>query len=66
MEVVIPLEAGLLTMRSDLVDQGHNDEALLAELDLADERRELALVKLASYQQQLAKHYHKMVNPRRS
>ena len=65
MEAVIPLEAGLPIMRSDLVDQGHNDGALLAELDLTDERRELALVKLASYQQQLARHYHKRVNPRR-
>lgn len=65
MEEVIPLEAGLPTMRSDLVEQGQNDETLLAELDLANERREFALVKLTSGQQQLAKHYHKRVNPRR-
>lgn len=63
-EAIIPLEAGLPTMRSTLVDKGQNDAALLAELDLADECRELALVKLASYQQQLAKLYNKKVNPR--
>lgn len=65
MEAIIPLEAGLPTMRSDLVEQGQNNEALLAELDLADERRESSMIKLASYQQQLARQYHKRVNPRR-
>ena len=56
MEAIIPLEAGLPTMRSTLVDQGQNDTALLTELNLAEERRELALVKLEDYQQQLEKH----------
>jgi len=49
MEAIIPLEVGLPTMRSTLVDQGQSDAALLAELDLAEERRDLALVKLAGY-----------------
>jgi transposase InsO family protein len=62
-EAVIPLEVGLPTNRTALVESGGNDRALEIELDLAEERRERALVHLASYQEQLMKSYNKNVHP---
>ena len=52
MEAVIPLEVGLPTIRSENFDPDLNREAIALELDLADERRERALVHIASYQQE--------------
>jgi hypothetical protein len=63
-EAVIPLEVGLPTNRTALVESGGNDRALEIELDLAEEMRERALVHLASYQEQLMKSYNKNVHPR--
>ena len=64
-EAVIPLEVGLPTLRSELFDQGLNEVNLAKQLDLAEERREIAAVRLAAYQQQLAKTYNKGVRERR-
>ena len=49
-EVVIPLETGLPTMRTDQFDSSKNEQLLSDSLDLAEERREVATVKLAQYQ----------------
>ncbi|XXG88386.1 hypothetical protein AAC387_Pa12g0600 [Persea americana] len=57
MEAVIPLEIGLPTLRSELCDQGLNDLNVAQELDFAEERREVAAIRLATYQQQLARGY---------
>ena len=64
MEVVIPLEVGLPTIRSENFDPDLNGEAIALELDLAEERRERALVHIASYQQELSRKYNKTVHPR--
>ena len=64
MEVVIPLEIGLPTIRSENFDPELNEEAIALELDLAEERRERALVHIASYQQELSRNYNKTVHPR--
>ncbi|XXG89014.1 hypothetical protein AAC387_Pa12g1118 [Persea americana] len=64
MEAVIPLEAGLPTLRSELYDQGLNDLNLARELDLAEKRREAAAIRLAAYQQQLARGYNRKVRER--
>ena len=64
MEIVIPLEVGLPTLRSELCDQGLNDVNLARELDLAEERRKAAAIRLAAYQQQLAKGYSRKVKER--
>ena len=64
MEVVIPLEAGLPTIRSENFDPDLNGEAIALELDLAEERRERALGRIASYQQELSRKYNKTVHPR--
>ena len=50
MEAVIPLEVGLSTIRSKNFDPDLNGEAITLELDLAEERRDRALVHIASYQ----------------
>lgn len=63
-EAVIPLEVGLPTNRTILVKSRGNDNALARELDLAEEKRECTLVKLASYKEQLMRSYNKKVNPR--
>ena len=49
MEVVIPLEVGLPTLRSELCDPGLNDLNLARELDFAEERREATAIRLATY-----------------
>ena len=64
MEVVIPLEVGLPTIRSENFDLDLTGEAIALELDLAEERRERALVHIASYQQELSRKYNKTVHPR--
>ena len=45
-EAVIPLETGIPTIRTSLVEQGGNHAALEVQQDLAEERRERALVRL--------------------
>ena len=65
MEAVIPLEVGLPTLRSELCDQGLNNLNVARELDLAEERREAAAIRLAAYQQQLARGYNPKVRERR-
>ena len=50
-EVVIPMEIGLPTLRSAIVDTpAVNQTQLLLNLDLAEETRQIGQVKLASYQ----------------
>lgn len=43
----------------------YNDEALRLNLDLLEEGRELALVRLAIYQRRTTRHYNRDVNLRR-
>ncbi|KAJ8616751.1 hypothetical protein MRB53_036123 [Persea americana] len=65
MEAVIPLEVGLPTLRLELYDQGLNDLNVARELDFAEERKETAAIRLAAYQQQLARGYNQKVRARR-
>ncbi|XP_028103885.1 uncharacterized protein LOC114302960 [Camellia sinensis] len=64
MEAVIPLEIGMPTIRSKSFQPDLNEEAVALELDLAEERREWALIHIAAYQQELSKKYNKAVHPR--
>ena len=63
-EAVIPLEVGLPTLRSKEYDQENNELMLAKDLDLAQERRDLAMIRLASYQGDLKKRYGKSVSER--
>jgi hypothetical protein len=62
-EAVIPLEIGLPTLKTSEWEPTRNDLAQSQALDLLEERREQAMIRLASYQQQL-KGYNKNVRPR--
>ena len=62
--MVIPLEAGFLTLRTDQFSVEENDHLLSVSLELIDERRELALVKMAHYHQKLRQGYDKRVKGR--
>jgi hypothetical protein len=63
-EAVIPLEIGLPTIRTEYYDPITNERSLATDLDLAEERRDSALIHLAAYQNGLRRIYEKRVNPR--
>ena len=46
-KVMIPLEVGLPTLRSEEYDQEDNELILAKDLDLAQERKDLAMIRLA-------------------
>ena len=56
-ERVIPLETGFPTLRTSSFAPGGNDGLLEKSLDLIEERRENAIVQLASYQHKLKQKY---------
>ena len=56
-EVVIPIEANFLTLRTSSFTSDSNDELLGKNLDLIDERREKVMVQLAYYHQKLKQGY---------
>uniref|UniRef100_A0A2N9HIN5 Integrase catalytic domain-containing protein n=1 Tax=Fagus sylvatica TaxID=28930 RepID=A0A2N9HIN5_FAGSY len=58
---VIPLEISLPTLRTLEWEPTRNNLAQSQALDLLEERREQAMIRLASYQQQLKKGYNKNV-----
>ena len=61
---VIPLETSFPTLRTDQFSVEENDHLLSASLELIDERREVAMVKMAHYQQKLKKGYNKIIKAR--
>ena len=56
-EAVIPLEFGFPTTRTSSFNPKDNDEQLIRNLDLIEEKRENAMVQLAYYQQKLKQRY---------
>jgi len=64
-EAVIPTEMVIPTARSSLRDPESNPEALCQELDTVDESRDAAKLRMAAYQQRLAKSYNKNLRTRR-
>ena len=56
-EAVIPLETGFPTLRTDAFTLDSNDKLLGKSLDLIEERRESAMVRLAYYQHKLKQGY---------
>ena len=63
-EAVIPLESRFLTLKTDQFNVEENHHLLLDSLDLVEERREVAMVKMAYYQQKLKQWYDKGVKSR--
>ena len=63
-EAVIPLEIGMPTIRTTEFDVQTNEDNLHKDLDLMEERRDLAMVRLAAYQQRMKKEHNKNVKTR--
>jgi ribonuclease HI len=63
-EAVIPLEIGMPTVRTTEFAIQTNEERLCKDLDLVEEKRDLAVVRLAAYQQQMKREHNKNVKPR--
>ena len=61
-EAVIPIEVGLPTIRIDTPDS-ENAELIVRELDASDELREVAIIRITSYQRRLANSYNRRVKP---
>ena len=56
-EAVIPVETGFPTLRTLSFNSNNNDELLERSLDLIEERRESAMIRLAYYQHKLKQGY---------
>ena len=63
MEVIIPMEIGMPSIRTDVPEQGNTD-LMVKDLDTLDKLRESATIRIAFYQHRLAKSYNKRVKPR--
>ncbi|GKD89152.1 reverse transcriptase domain-containing protein [Tanacetum coccineum] len=60
-EAVIPAEIGMPTHKTSNVNEKTNDQELRLNVDLLDERREIAAIREARYKQQVEKYYNKKV-----
>ncbi|GJX66619.1 reverse transcriptase domain-containing protein [Tanacetum coccineum] len=60
-EAVIPVEIGMPSIRRAKVNQAKNDEALLLNLDILEERREKVAVREARNKAKMAKYYNSKV-----
>uniref|UniRef100_A0A2N9H2R1 Uncharacterized protein n=1 Tax=Fagus sylvatica TaxID=28930 RepID=A0A2N9H2R1_FAGSY len=63
-EAVIPLEVGLPTTRTTEFDAEQNEDNLRKDLDLVEERRDMAAIRLTSYQRQMKRGYDRNIRPR--
>ena len=63
MEAIIPTEIGMPTLRTEIPKEA-NAEVITKDLDMTDELREAAIVRIASYQQRLTNSYNMWVKPR--
>nr|GFA12522.1 reverse transcriptase domain-containing protein [Tanacetum cinerariifolium] len=61
-EAVIPTEIGIPTYRTTAVDAVNNDEELRLNLDLLEERRELAAINEARSKSKMTKYYNSWVS----
>lgn len=63
-KAIIPFEAGFPTLKTVQFQVDKNDLLHAMSLELIDERREVAMVKMAHYQQKLRQGYDKRVKAR--
>ena len=63
-EAVIPAEVNMCSARIDEFDPVQNEMMMVERLDLLEEYREAAVIRLAEYQQKLAQHYNRDVKIR--
>ena len=60
-KAIILLEIGFPTLKTDQFNAEGNDHLLSENLELIDERREVAMIKMTHYQQKLRQRYDKRV-----
>ena len=63
-EAVVPVEIGLTTLRTSTYDDQQNEEQLRLNLDLINEVRETAKVRMKRYQEKMVRHYNSKVKPK--
>ena len=63
MKGIIPTEIGMPTILTNTPEQG-NIKLMINELEIVDELREPAAIRIASYQRRLKRSYNKRVKPR--
>ena len=63
-EAIIPLKVDLPMIHTEYYDPTSNETSLATELDLAEKRRDSALIHLAAYQNGLWRTYKKRVSPK--
>ncbi|KAI5317943.1 hypothetical protein L3X38_037650 [Prunus dulcis] len=64
-EAVIPIEIGLPTVRTLVVESNDNEQQLAHNLDMLEEQQEAAALRLANYQNQAANYFNKRVRHRK-
>ncbi|XP_071739672.1 uncharacterized protein [Rutidosis leptorrhynchoides] len=62
-EAIIPAKINVPTMRIDSFDESRNSKELPENLNLVEERREMAAIKEAINKQRIASYYNKRVQP---
>ncbi len=55
--MVVPIEVGLMTFWTSHYDGENNEDQLLLDLDLMDEVRERAEIRMKNYQEKMAQYY---------
>ncbi|GAV60511.1 hypothetical protein CFOL_v3_04041, partial [Cephalotus follicularis] len=63
-EVMILMKIGVQSPRVVHFSEQNNEEGLRNLLDLVEELRDKATIKVAAYQQRVSRYYNKRVNPR--
>ncbi|GJZ63996.1 reverse transcriptase domain-containing protein [Tanacetum coccineum] len=62
-EAVIPVEIGMPTHRTMMINEALNNDELRLNLDLLPERKEMAAIKEAKYKKKMEQQYNKRVRP---
>lgn len=60
-EAMIPAENEVVNQQRATFNPEDNDQLLVANLDLLDEARELARIRMAIYQQRITRYYNRKV-----
>ncbi|GAV87912.1 hypothetical protein CFOL_v3_31336, partial [Cephalotus follicularis] len=63
-EALIPVEIGVQSPRVMDFSEENNEEGLRNFLDLVEELKDKASIKVVAYQQRMGRYYNKRVNPR--
>ena len=63
-EAIVPTEMSLPTYRVASYDDQINEEALRVELDLVEEKRDEAYLRIAAFKQRVSQHFNRRVKPR--